>query len=123
MNVLNNELVVAVDVDQTLILHDYENHPLLPLKVINCPYKKEPLTVAIHKAHVDLVKDYKARGFFVIVWSHAGFNWANTVVKHLMLADYVDLIMTKPSKHVDDTPADRILGVNVYLPPSTTGKA
>lgn len=123
MNILANELIVAVDVDQTLILHDFENHPTLPLKAISCPYKKEPLTVAVHKAHVDLVKDYKARGFFVIIWSHAGYKWAETVVKNLLLDDHVDLIMTKPSKHVDDTPADRILGVNVYLPPSASGKA
>jgi hypothetical protein len=50
-----------------------------------------------------------------MVWSAGGVQWAKTVVNTLGLADYVDLIITKPSKFVDDLPADQVLGQRIYL--------
>jgi len=69
-----------------------------------------------HNGHIKILKDRKARGSFIVVWSAGGYAWANAVVKALGLEEYVDLVMTKPHAYVDDKQAAEIMGERIYLP-------
>lgn len=114
MKVIDNEMVAAFDIDDTLLMwfhpdaqtrgqhfkdpHDDTEHLLVP-----------------HEKHIKLLKDFKARGYTIIVWSGGGYAWAETVVKTLGLEDHVDIVMTKIMKYVDDLEAHEILGSRIYL--------
>lgn len=109
MNIIENELIVMVDVDGTLIRPADKGSLSLPYGSGIKSY--EPIT-----AHVDLVKEYHNRGYYITVWSAGGFKWAWRVVQALKLERHVHQVMSKPSKFVDDKDnlAD-ILGTRVFI--------
>lgn len=113
MKTVKNELIVFYDVDETLILSkessDYDDVQIV------CPYSSGTLTYKEHKRHTKLLRDHKARGMFIVVWSAAGHAWAETVVKSLGLEPFVDLVMSKPRAYVDDLQASEVLGPRIYL--------
>ena len=99
---VNNDNIIAFDVDDTLItFENKENCELIEISSLDGRYKDyaRPL-----KKHIDMVKNSKVRGHYVVVWSQGGVNWAEAVVKALHLEEFVDLIMCKPSWLVDDIP-------------------
>lgn len=110
MQIIENEHISCFDVDQTLFMHT----PGYLFNIVN-PYTNTPMVGMINNGHVELLKQHKARGMFIIVWSKAGAQWANAVVKKLKLEEYVDLILTKPDKYCDDLTGDKILGEHIYL--------
>ncbi len=118
MILLNNQNVVTIDVDNTLLMwdknHDVPHHGTLE---IQDPYDSHRiLHLRPHHVHCRLLRQYKGRGFTVIVWSKAGALWADAAVKVLKLEDYVDFVMTKPDRHVDDaTNMEAIIGTRVYF--------
>lgn len=131
MNVVKNEVIVCFDVDDTLVLwgkgpgsayyDSYEKYkngltysPNPLIEFIN-PYDSSLNYLKPHIRHIELLKQYKGRGFYVRVWSAGGWEWAESVVKTLGLEDYVDSVETKPSKYVDDLQAAEVLGVRVYI--------
>lgn len=108
-DVIENELVVVIDVDGTLIRPSEYGNLKLAYGSRICSF--EPI-----QEHVDLLKSYKERGFYVIVWSMNGFRWARQVVQALKLDRFTDQIMSKPSKHVDDKrEVDAIVGTRVFI--------
>lgn len=122
MNVIKNEVIVCFDVDDTLVLWDKYLDPFNPqneMKQFHNPYDDSYVYLKLHVRHIDLLKQYKGRGFYVRVWSAGGWEWAESVVKTLGLEDYVDSIETKPSKYIDDLQASEILGVRVYIKDET----
>jgi FMN phosphatase YigB (HAD superfamily) len=118
MQVITNDMMVMFDCDDTLVMWNNVNY------WVPGPDKYEFIDstdggsafLQIHKAHVNLLKKYKAQGYTVVVWSAAGYRWAESVVKTLQLEDYVDMVMSKPIKYVDDLSAKEILGSRVYIP-------
>ena len=78
---------IFIDVDETLVAW-------------HCTYFK-PM-----QNNIDSLIRHAERGHYVVVWSAGGHEWAARVVKELGLADYVDLVMTKPRWYLDDMPAD-----------------
>lgn len=50
------------------------------------------------------IRSLKLRGYHVTVHSNNGWQWAKAVVEALEMEDCVDLICTKSSKCLDDTP-------------------
>ncbi len=109
MQFIDNELVVVVDVDGTLIRPDQNGS-------ISLPYGSEIQKFSPIKPHVDLVKEYKNRGFYVIVWSMSGPWWAKKAVEALKLERFVDKAMGKPTKFVDDkNDLASILGTRVFI--------
>lgn len=113
---LNNEYVVAFDIDDTLVLwSDTYSQPGDNKIAFLDPYDGSTNYLTPHKKHIALLKKYKGRGMCVIVWSAAGTQWAKSVINTLGLADYIDVVMTKPSKYVDDLQAQEILGSRIYL--------
>lgn len=102
---LKNDNTTAFDVDQTLIYwifyteysKNHESPDYFQLK-----YGQEFCFFKKHKAHIRFLKHCKERGDFIVVWSQNGAEWAEKIVKALNLQDYVDVVMAKPTRHVDD---------------------
>lgn len=92
MRVINNEYIVCVDCDDTLVLL---NHKAPDIFIKGIPVK-------IHQAHVQAIKEHHARGHYVIVWSAGGSAWATLVVQLLGLTAHVDHVQAKPTWYVDD---------------------
>lgn len=102
---------VFFDVDDTLVLW-------------NPPSSEEEKCITItteagykvwclpHFKHIEAIKEHKARGHFVVVWSQGGADWAEKVVDALELRNLVDVVICKPSWFYDDLPA------NVFMPES-----
>lgn len=109
MNVIENEKIVAIDVDGTLINPDEAGS----LKI---PYGSVIKSFSPIMAHVELLKHYHGRGFYVIVWSHGGVKHALYTIKALKLERFVNLVLTKPMKHMDDkTDVESIVGSRVFI--------
>ncbi len=110
-----DEKVICIDVDDTLVMRDVK---LLDKTVsIVDPYSGLSITVTPHIKHIDLVEHFHDRGYYVIVWSAGGGLWAQAVVEALHLNKYVDDIMGKPLKYMDDVPCDEWMGNRIYLEP------
>lgn len=114
--VFKTDQVVCIDCDDTLVMWALDDTSKnIP---IEDPYIPGVINyVTPHEKHVKLVQQYKGRGFTVIVWSAGGVEWAHNVVKALKLEDYVDIVLTKPSRYVDDLPCGEWMGNRVYLQP------
>lgn len=112
----DNEFVVAFDVDDTILMwgDDFTKPEEGRIEIID-PYDGSRVYLTPHKKHIGLLKKYKGRGMCVMVWSAGGVQWAKAAINALNLADYIDLVITKPSKYVDDLPASEILGSRIYL--------
>lgn len=110
------ENIIPFDVDETLVLADYQRHydqdgdyynkTTCGLRTRIFDYYGEPRERAINLRMVELLKAKKARGFYVRVWSANGYRWAEEVVTKLDLWDYVDSVETKPNVYFDDKGAD-----------------
>lgn len=113
-NVFDSNHIVAFDVDDTLVM--WENESLSPglgkleFKSVDKTFYLKP-----HGYHIHLLKSYKPRGFKVIVWSAAGVEWAEEVVKKLGLEKDVDMIMSKINLFYDDLPPEKVLGTHLYF--------
>jgi phosphoserine phosphatase len=102
MNTIENDNVVCFDVDDTLVMWSIPTeraHEAITFD--NFGYATELLP---HLKHVELLKQFKVRGHYVVVWSQGGYQWAREVVKTLGIEKYVDSVMTKPKWIVDDLP-------------------
>lgn len=108
---IENEMIIYFDCDDTLVMYNVNGKKLDFVD----PYSKENISLVPHKKQIKLLKDFKARGYKVVVWTAAGAIWAKEVVNKLKLNNYVDLIISKPLKYVDDLPAQEILGSRIYL--------
>lgn len=115
MIALDNEFVVAFDVDDTLVMWEKQETKSQNAVTFLDPYDGSKHLLVPHQGHISLMKKYKGRGMCIIVWSAGGTQWAKSVINTLGLQDYVDIILTKPSKYVDDLQASEILGNRVYL--------
>jgi phosphoglycolate phosphatase-like HAD superfamily hydrolase len=112
MNVIKNEVIVCFDVDDTLVLWNTDK---TEGQLFHNPYDNSYTHLKPHKRHIELLKQYKGRGFHVRVWSAGGWQWAEAVVKTLGLESFVDSIETKPAKYIDDLEAKDVLGVRIYI--------
>lgn len=115
--ILEKEIVVLVDTDNTIAKWSKKhNIPGEGRIEFICPYSKEKIYLKPHLVHLRLIKQYKSRGYGVIVASKAGYAWSKEVVEKLGIEEYVDLIMTKPDKWVDDSDkAEDVIGCRVFL--------
>jgi predicted HAD superfamily phosphohydrolase YqeG len=98
MQVITNELRVAVDVDNTII--KWVNSPTENSKTVS--YYGTSKEVEPNQAVIAFVKSLKQRGYHVTVHSNNGWQWAKNVVEALELESVVDLVCTKSSKCIDD---------------------
>ena len=116
MKLIEGENLVCCDVDDTLVMWtDKFRQPHEGAKKFHDPYDDSANYLTPHRKHIELLKKYKGRGVTVVVWSAAGCKWAESVVKTLGLVEFVDLIMTKPNKIIDDLPVEAIFSTRIYL--------
>lgn len=112
-----NDNVIPFDIDDTLIVWGKDhNKPGKGKIAFKDPYTPITFYLRPHHVHIRLLKQFKGRGFEVIVWSKQGDRWANEVITKLGLKDYVDHIFSKPEKYVDDKEnvAD-VIGTRIYF--------
>lgn len=111
MKIIDNENTVYIDCDETLIMHDLS----LSGEKVTMDFYGEVRDFVIHDEHVKLVKNYKARGFTVFVWSGNGYRHAQKVVDTLNLNEYVDYVVTKPYRVIDDSDPNN-WAPRIYIP-------
>src|ERR1022692_4616922 len=114
MHVIKGETLTAFDIDDTMIMWHSDCPPEEKIS-ITCPYGGDTRLFKVHKLHVEFLKKTKGRGNTVIVWSAAGVLWAEAVIKALGLEQYVDYILSKPTKIVDDLTPNEIFPCRIYL--------
>ncbi len=114
--VVRTESTVFVDCDDTLIMWNTELAAGKALVSVMNPHDGTYSHLVPHLGHIKVLKDRKARGSFIVVWSSGGFAWAEQVVKALGLQESVDLIMTKPHMYIDDKPCTAWMGEHLNLP-------
>lgn len=125
MQVYDGEMVVTFDVDDTLVMWPENDRfrinqassaqPSEGSIEIPAGYGTGVFHLVPHTKHIELLKNMKARGHVVVVWSAAGVKHAESVVKTLKLEPYVDVVMTKPCKYVDDLKVESWFGPRIYL--------
>lgn len=116
MKVYETDQVVTVDCDDTLVMwSDKYTQPHEGAIPVPDPYDNSTNYLVPHKKHIELVRKYKGRGFLVIVWSAAGVQWAHSVVKTLKLEPFVDIVLSKPTRYVDDYDCTKWMGNRVYI--------
>jgi hypothetical protein len=116
--VLKHDNVAFFDVDDTLIIYNIpveRAHETMNI----CIPDRELFSVDCvpHWEHIERLKQHKAWGNGVVVWSRSGYEWAEAVVKAFKLEEYVDLICAKPMYYYDDKSCCKILGEHRYIEP------
>ena len=118
MTINLNDKVVSFDCDDTLVM--WGDNPYEPkdgrLCFIN-PNGGEHIYLTPHHLHIRKLRGYANSGWFVIVWSMGGGDWAKEVVEKLGLQDSVHLITSKPVVLFDDLPLNEAFGERKYWMP------
>lgn len=114
--VVDKESTIFFDVDDTLVMWGIKVKKKQKLVAITNPHDGSQEYLAPHAGHIKVLKDRKARGSYIVVWSSGGYAWAKAVIKALKLEKHVDLIMTKPHMYVDDKKASQFMGEHLYIP-------
>jgi hypothetical protein len=121
MQVIKSHKTVFFDIDETLVLFDWEGTDKYiggeVLVSITDPATNVSVLALPHKRHIDLMRQFKARGHTVIVWSAGGYDWAHRAVVALGIESMVDVVMSKPDWYVDDKPACAYMKTPIYLHP------
>ena len=115
---LSDKPTVFFDVDSTLVFTQSE----CPINQTEFGHDEFIITegrfkrvFTVHKPHIECIKDFKARGHNVVVWSAGGADWAALVIEKLELTDYVDVVMCKPDWYFDDLSVDQWIGKHCYI--------
>lgn len=122
MQIIKSTRLVMFDVDDTLVIWDWqsidpEGKGLVAIKNGNCVEHVMP-----HLRHIELMRQFKARGHMVVVWSQGGHEWAAEVCKVLGIEELVDLVMDKPNWYVDDLHSTAWMKAPIYLHPTDPSK-
>jgi hypothetical protein len=110
-----NDKILPVDVDGTIIQYMSKGDvpmpgdifPVYGGKVVHL--RPMSMNIALLKHHKDL------RGYEIIVWSANGKEWAVQIIKELQLESYIDIVMTKPNKYVDDVDVNEWMPSRIHL--------
>jgi phosphoserine phosphatase len=121
---IKSHRIVYFDVDDTLVVWNWkELDPNCSILVsVSDPDSDFTAQLMPHQRHIELLKQFKARGHTVVVWSAGGWRWAESAVKALGIEDLIDYVMSKPDWYVDDLHASSFMGGNVYLHPTDPSK-
>lgn len=114
--IFDSNISIFVDVDETLVLWDEYLIPGKDKVILTDPYdSKKVVHLKPHVRHIQLMKEHFNKGYKIVVWSAAGSKWAQHVVERLGLQSVVGLVMSKPTKYLDDLPSTEWMGNRVYI--------
>lgn len=115
MKTIETANAIYFDVDGTLIRDAYDGEEVCAFPVPH-PYRgnAQVWKVKMHR-NIDLLKDMSTRGRIIVVWSQAGYQWADAVVRALDLQNFVDLVIEKPIAYVDDLESQEFMGQRIFL--------
>lgn len=109
---------IPFDIDNTLILPiDAKVKGGTNVVRFTDPYNGEDVFRYRHIPNIKLLINYKARGYFTLVWSKNGGLWAKTVIEALGLAKHCSIISGKPPVYVDDKECSLWMGPREWLDP------
>lgn len=119
MKVIKATRSVFFDVDETLVMFNWreidpEGKGLVQIKD---PNGSVALHVLPHYRHIELMKEFKARGHTVYVWSQGGHEWAAEVCRVLGIENLVDYVLDKPNWYVDDLHVNAWMKAPIFLDP------
>lgn len=105
---LPDKTTIYFDCDDTLVMHnmpdDIQETKGKEFRIHNHRFWLVP-----HEVHIQMLKNCKANGQVVVVWTQGGADWAEVVVDTLGLRDHVDLCVSKPFFFVDDLVASAFM--------------
>lgn len=115
MKVIEKDIIMNFDVDETLIIQDYprevadfvielDDHGFKQFRVPN--YNM-----------IDCLKKNYSKGNHIVVWSANGYKWAKEVVTKLGLSKYVHYVQTKPDLVFDDLRPEEFIK-RAYIKPN-----
>jgi predicted HAD superfamily phosphohydrolase YqeG len=111
---------VYFDVDDTLVIWDWKSvspDGVGTILIVD-PTSGTSERVFPHNRHVQLMRQFKARGHTVVVWSQGGHAWAEAVCKQLGIETLVDYVMDKPNWYVDDLHSSAWMKAPIFLDPT-----
>jgi len=115
-SILESNNVTCFDCDDTLVLWPKDFRVNKPGR-IEFDYGDEKVYLIEHNYHSIFLKHCASRGDCVIIWSANGYKWALEVAKKLKLEAHATIIMSKPTRHVDDKESlSSIVGSRVFIP-------
>lgn len=115
MKVLKESNITSFDCDGTLVLWSKKYHEP-KTGTIEFWYGNEKIYLYPHIPHVTFLKHCYNRGDFIEIWSQNGWEWAKQVIEKLELTEYVHLVRSKPSRHIDDKQTlEDIVGNRIFL--------
>lgn len=120
MQIIEGNNFVYFDVDDTLVVWDdkYKLEDWSNVVGIPDPHSatKDMIFLVPHIWHINYLKKSKQHGCTIVVWSAGGWDWAKAVVEALGLTEYVDAVMSKPARYVDDLGCKEFMGERIYTP-------
>jgi hypothetical protein len=105
VQILKSDLVVCVDVDDTLVSWSQLEHipECINIRgVIEIDFNDVKATYQVYSDNVESLMTHHHKGHYIVVWSGSGCEWALAVVEALKLEAYVDVVMAKPRWLLDD---------------------
>ena len=115
MKVIKSNNTTTFDIDNTLLIwpKDWKQEAQGRVQL---DYGDEKVYLVPHQMHITFLKHCHNRGDFVILWSKNGVDHCVQVAKKLKLEKYIDVCMSKPTRHVDDaTTISAIVGDRVFI--------
>lgn len=124
MKVIRATRSVFFDVDDTLVIWDWQSIDPEGKGLISILDKQSGCVELVypHLRHIELMRQFKARGHTVVVWSQGGHEWAETICLALGIENLVDLVMDKPNWYVDDLHASDWMRSPIFLDPIDPNK-
>lgn len=109
MQVIKRDNVAMYDCDDTLVLWRAQAELIYfpPGDVIDIPHPsltKDHNPLVINRDAIRHMEHLYKTGTSIVVWSAAGWEWAEAVVKALKLEHMVTTVMSKPAWYIDDLP-------------------
>lgn len=110
MKVIKGDDFSYFDVDDTLVSWAKYPHMQEDSVLFEDPFCPGLFPLSPIKKTIESLKAGKEAGSTIVVWSAGGWEWALEVVTKLELQDYVDVVMSKPSRYYDDLPSGEFMG-------------
>ena len=109
MFILNNDKTIYCDIDDSLIAFGVINPETPDSSIISISCNGTTENYEVLWDNVQALKEFKQRGFGVVLWTQSPIAWAIAVAEALKLENYIDVVACKPMFLIDDLPASEFM--------------